>query len=223
MNRKYLLRGIGIGILIGAATMYGAYTTTGKNASGSDNTKIVAEATTEKEVEKTTEATTEKTTEKTTEATTEKTTEKTTEATTEKTTEKTTEATTEKTTEKTTEATTEKTTEKTTEATTEATTEKKEETTEKKEETTEKKEDTTEKKEEAKTSDGDKEITVSSGMGSEEIAALLEEAGLVDSATKFNEWLVENDYDSKLHVGTFKIKAGSKYEDIVKILMTEGQ
>ena len=144
MNRKYLLRGIGIGILIGAATMYGAYTTTGKNASGSDNTKIVAEATTEKEVEKTTEATTEKTTEKTTEAT------------------------------------TEKTTEKTTEATTEATTEKKEETTEKKEETTEKKEDTTEKKEEAKTSDGEKEITVSSGMGSEEIAALLEEAGLVE-------------------------------------------
>ena len=209
MNRKYLLRGIGIGILIGAATMYGAYTTTGKNASGSDNTKIVAEVTTEKEVEKTTEATTEKTTEKTTEATTEKTTEKTTEATTEKTTENTTEATTEKTTEKTTEATTEKTTEKTTEATTEATTEKKEE--------------TTEEKEEAKTSDGDKEITVSSGMGSEEIAALLEEAGLVDSATKFNEWLVENDYDSKLHVGTFKIKAGSKYEDIVKILMTEGQ
>ena len=195
MNRKYLLRGIGIGILIGAATMYGAYTTTGKNVSGSDNTRIVAEATTEKEVEKTTEATTEKTTEKTTEATTEKTTEKTTEAT----------------------------TEKTTEATTEATTEKKEETTEEKEETTEKKEETTEKKEEAKTSDGEKEITVSSGMGSEEIAALLEEAGLVDSATKFNDWLVENDYDSKLHVGTFKIKAGSKYEDIVKILMTEGQ
>lgn len=220
MNKKYLLRGIGIGMLVGVSVMYGAYATMGKTSAGSDDTKIVAEATTENEVEVTTEKTTEAATEKTTEKEKEVTTEKTTEATTEKTTEKETEATTEKTTEATTEKTTEKTTEATTEKTTEATTEA---TTEKKEETTEKKEETTEKKEEVKASDKTKDITVTSGMGSEDIAALLEEAGLVDSATGFNEWLVEKGYDSKLHIGTFKIKEGSKYEDIANILMTEGK
>ena len=61
------------------------------------------------------------------------------------------------------------------------------------------------------------------GKGSETISSLLEQQGLVDSATKFNTWLIEKGYDSKLHIGEFEIKEGSKYEDIAKILMTQGQ
>ena len=198
MKTKYLLRGIGIGIIIGALIMYAAGVT-GNKASANDK-KVAKEVTTEAEKTTTEEKTTEATTEKTTEKATEKTEEKTTEATTEKTTEKTTEATEEKTTEATTEK---KTEEKTTEATTE-------------EKTTEEK--TTEAK-----STGTKKITVTSGMGSETISSLLAEQGLVKSASDYNAWLIEKGYDSKLHIGTFEIKEGATYEEIAKILTTQGQ
>ena len=216
MNRKYLLRGIGIGIIIGALIMYAAAATMGGSKADSSTDKAVVAT-----EDKTTEAVTteEKTTEeKTTEAVTteEKTTEeKTTE---EKTTE---EVTTE---EKTTE---EKTTE---EKTTEATTEEKtteEKTTEEKtteEKTTEEKttEATTEKASDDKS--GDKvSITVTSGMPSETISKLLEDNGLVDSADDFNAWLIEKGYEDDLHVGTFEIKKGSSFDEIAKLLTTQGQ
>ena len=74
MNKKYMLRGIGIGILIGALVMFGATRGLSKN----NKTKVV-DNTTETATEKITEATTEKKAEVTTEATTEKKTEATTE------------------------------------------------------------------------------------------------------------------------------------------------
>ena len=192
MNRKYLLRGIGIGIIIGALIMYvAAATMGGSKADSSTDEAVVATE------EKTTEAVT--TEEKTTE-------EKTTEAVT--TEEKTTE---EKTTE---EVTTE---EKTTE---EKTTEEK--TTEEK--TTEEKttEAATEKASDEKS--GDKvSITVTSGMPSETISKLLEDNGLVDSADDFNAWLIEKGYEDDLHVGTFEIKKGSSFDEIAKLLTTQGQ
>jgi len=198
MNRKYLLRGIGIGILIGVLIMFGA----GKLASGTDETSegvsedaAVAEMSSE-DTTVTTEATTE---EVTTEATTE---EATTEATTE---EVTTEATTE---EVTTEATTEEVTteEVTTEATTEATTE----------------ETTTESTTASGNGDG-VTIAVTSGMYSDHVAALLEEEGVVEDGDDFNTWLCANGYDAKLHVGTFTIPKGADYETIATLLTTEGE
>lgn len=208
-----MIRGIGIGLIAGAVLMYFMLNLTGNNvnstASGNDSAVAEVKQTEEKVTEKATteEATTEEATteEKTTEeATTEE--ETTEEATTEEVT--TEEETTEEVT--TEEATTE---EKTTE---EATTEEK--TTEEK--TTE--EATTEEKK-ADSGKGDtKSITVTSGMGSEEISALLKEAGLVESATDYNSWLISKGYDSKLHIGTFEIKTGSSNEDIAKILTTQG-
>lgn len=120
----------------------------------------------------------------------------------------------------TTEATTEKvTTEATT--TTEVTTEKTTET----EATTEK--TTTEKAttEAATTEQTDTKtkatITVSGGMSSETISSLLENAGLVDSASKFNSFLVQNGYDKKLETGSFDISGGMTYEEIAGILTTK--
>lgn len=109
-----------------------------------------------------------------------------------------------------TEATTEKvTTEKTTEA--EATTEKT---------TTEKA--TTEAATTEQTDTKTKAtITVSGGMSSETISSLLENAGLVDSASKFNSFLVQNGYDKKLETGSFDISGGMTYEEIAKILTTK--
>ena len=60
-------------------------------------------------------------------------------------------------------------------------------------------------------------------MTSENIASLLEQAGLVDSANEYNSWLISKGYDSNLHIGTFKIKSGASKEEIAKILTTQGE
>lgn len=206
MNRKYLLRGIGIGIIMGSLIMYAASSTMGGNAAGKDTSTeatMVAEVTTEATTEVTTEATTKATTEAVTATATESTSGDATtgdakvEATTE-----------EKTTEK--KTTEEKTTEeKTTE---EKTTEEK--TTEEK--TTEEK--TTEATTEKPSDNGVKTITVTPGMGSEDVSALLKEAGLIKDDIEFNQWLIDNGYESSLSVGTFEIKSGASNEEIAKIL-----
>ena len=202
MKAKYLIRGIGIGIILGVLILFLAFEAVGRK---NPYLKSYASATESESQIKTTEA---KTTEaKTTEA---KTTEaKTTEA---KTTEaKTTEA---KTTEaKTTEA---KTTEaKTTEAkTTEAKT------------TEAKKTDSTAKattESTGKTTVKSSSITVSSGMGSEDVSALLQQAGIINDAGAYNTWLIQNGYDARLMVGTFEIPSGSSDEEIAKILTTQGK
>lgn len=64
-------------------------------------------------------------------------------------------------------------------------------------------------------------ITVSGGMSSETISSLLENAGLVDSASKFNSFLVQNGYDKKLETGSFDISGGMTYEEIARILTTK--
>ncbi|MGN0368556.1 MAG: hypothetical protein ACI4EK_07230 [Wujia sp.] len=99
--------------------------------------------------------------------------------------------------------TTEKTTEETTEETTEVTTEEPKDT------------------ESASDSNEKVTITVSGGMSSETISALLEDAGVIKSATKFNEFLVQKGYDKSLETGTFHVKSGMSDEEVAKILTTK--
>lgn len=208
MNKNYMLRGIGIGILIGALIMFTATRGTITKLK-EDKIKNKIEATTEEVAEKKTEATTEKKTEATTEKKTEATTEKKTEATTEKETEATTEATTEKETE----ATTEKKTEATTEKKTEATTEKKTEA------TTEKKTEATTEKTTESGKGGTVEVEIKEGMYSETVSELLERLGVVDDDKKFNSYLVSKGYDRMISVGKYKMKKGMSYEDAAKVLI----
>ena len=185
MKTKYLLRGIGIGILISTLIMFAAARTNDKNNAGKDTAKVTTEATTEETTEATTEATTVETTEETTEATTEATTEEVTEEVTE---------------EETDEVTEEETEEVTEEATEEATTE----------------EATTEELKAGTVVT----VVVSSGMSSEDVSSLLEDAGLVKSADDYNTFLMSKGYDAKLLVGSFEIKAGSSDKEIAEILTT---
>lgn len=194
MKKKYFVRGLGIGIIFGALIMLAAYLTSGKGSlSDEEVMKRAQELGMVKKSEYVldSEVTSEETT---TEAVT-------TEApvTTEKATEATTEA----------PATTEKATEA---ATTEAATTEKA--------TTEKA--TTEAATTEQTDTKTKAtITVSGGMSSETISSLLEDAGLVDSASKFNSFLVQNGYDKKLETGSFDISGGMTYEEIAGILTTK--
>lgn len=120
------------------------------------------------------------------------------------------------------EITTEKTTEKQTTTavtTTEVTTEEQttaEATTEQTTEATTTEKQTTEPQN--KDTDTKATITISGGMSSETISSLLEDADLVDSASDFNRYLVENGYDMKLETGSFEITGDMTYEEIAKIL-----
>ena len=108
---------------------------------------------------------------------------------------------------------------KKTEEKTEKKTEKKtEEKTEKK--TEKKSEATTEKKEDP--SGEAVEVTIERGMTSEKIARKLQEAGIVESASDFDSWLKRKRYSNKLHVGTFTLTPGMDYEDIATELTTKG-
>lgn len=194
MKKKYFVRGLGIGIIFGALIMLAAYLTSGKGSlSDEEVMKRAQELGMVKKSEYVldSEVTSEETT---TEAVTTEA-----PATTEKATEATTEA----------PATTEKATEA---ATTEAATTEKA--------TTEKA--TTETATTEQTDTKTKAtITVSGGMSSETISSLLEDAGLVDSASKFNSFLVQNGYDKKLETGSFDISGGMTYEEIAGILTTK--
>ena len=200
MKRKYLLRGIGIGLIVGVLVGYtafktGDFTERPQEQSTSSATEAITTEKTSTEKISTEAPTTELITEITT---TEQATEnRTTEQITEKPT--TEQATTEQVTEPVTEIVTEK-------PTTELITE---------EPTTEKVtvEPVTEKPVEDKAS-----ITVIKGMSSDRIAELVQAAGVIDDYRDFDRWLSVNGYDRSLKVGTFELKKGMSYEEIARIL-----
>ena len=104
----------------------------------------------------------------------------------------------------TTENTTEVTTEKVTEATTRATTESAK---------------TTEDKKNAEYQTA--EITVVGGMGSQQVAQLLEDAGMIESASDFDSYLNRNGYSTRIEIGTFEINSNMTYEEMATILCTK--
>ena len=104
----------------------------------------------------------------------------------------------------TTENTTEVTTEKVTEATTRATTESAK---------------TTEDKKDAEYQTA--EITVVGGMGSQQVAQLLEDAGMIESASDFDSYLNRNGYSTRIEIGTFEINSNMTYEEMATLLCTK--
>lgn len=61
-------------------------------------------------------------------------------------------------------------------------------------------------------------ITVSPGDGSHTVARKLAEAGIVESADSYDEFLCRNGYDKKLRTGTFSIPADASDEQIARIV-----
>lgn len=67
---------------------------------------------------------------------------------------------------------------------------------------------------------GSKQITVSSGDGSDTVARKLYEAGLVSDAAAYDKYLCQNGYDKKICTGIKTIPAGASEAEIAKILTT---
>lgn len=64
-------------------------------------------------------------------------------------------------------------------------------------------------------------ITVVGGMGSEEVALLLEDAGIIESAADFDSFLNQNGYSTRIEIGTFEVNSQMTYEEIADILSTK--
>ncbi|MCM1268246.1 MAG: endolytic transglycosylase MltG [Bacteroidales bacterium] len=64
-------------------------------------------------------------------------------------------------------------------------------------------------------------ITIVSGDGSFTVAKKLEEAGVVSSASLYDDFLCRNGYDKRLRTGTFQIPAGASDDEIAKIVTSQ--
>lgn len=64
-------------------------------------------------------------------------------------------------------------------------------------------------------------ITIVSGDGSYTVAKKLEQAGVVSSASLYDDFLCRNGYDKRIRTGTFQIPAGASDEEIAKIVSNQ--
>lgn len=61
-------------------------------------------------------------------------------------------------------------------------------------------------------------VDVISGMDSGSVSKLLYAAGIVDDATEFDRYLVNNNYANNIRTGNYVIPKGSSYDEIARIL-----
>ena len=89
-----------------------------------------------------------------------------------------------------------------------------------KSEQSQKKEKSSKKKEKKEVSSQDNFVSVqiTRGMWSDSVAVEMENKGLVDNAEKFDKYLNNHGYASFISVGTFKIPEGASYEQIARII-----
>lgn len=60
---------------------------------------------------------------------------------------------------------------------------------------------------------------IKGGEYSDRVSKKLEEAGLIDDAAAFNDFLIKENYDNSIIPGTYEIPKDSVYEEIALILM----
>lgn len=61
-------------------------------------------------------------------------------------------------------------------------------------------------------------IEIKGGMRSEDICALIKNAGLIDDAVSLNAYLIQNGYAEQLRVGKFELHNNMSFEEIAKHL-----
>ena len=61
-------------------------------------------------------------------------------------------------------------------------------------------------------------FTIVSGMNSWNVATILQDQGVIDSAAEFDDYLEANGYSARISTGEYSITVGSDYETIAKML-----
>ena len=70
----------------------------------------------------------------------------------------------------------------------------------------------------SKYQEGKKSFVVRSGLLSSSVAREMEEAGIIDDADAFDDYIEKNGYGKQLRSGKYKIPDGADYETIAKII-----
>ena len=63
-----------------------------------------------------------------------------------------------------------------------------------------------------------KTVTIPGGLSSDQVAAILYNEGIIDSASSFNQYLIDRNMDRIIRSGTKTIPAGSTYNEIAEII-----
>ncbi|MEQ2526188.1 hypothetical protein WMO40_05705 [Bacillaceae bacterium CLA-AA-H227] len=61
-------------------------------------------------------------------------------------------------------------------------------------------------------------LEIKSGMSTGEISTKLKEANVIDNEEKFEQFLIDHGYHTKVQVGTFELNSSMDYEAIAKII-----
>lgn len=64
-------------------------------------------------------------------------------------------------------------------------------------------------------------LNVEPGLASSSISDILEENGIIDSASKFNQYLEENDYSQYVQLGTFKVTSDMTFNQLAETITNE--
>ncbi|GIO23128.1 endolytic transglycosylase MltG [Oceanobacillus sp. J11TS1] len=66
----------------------------------------------------------------------------------------------------------------------------------------------------------DVEVTLENGMPPSNISDSLEEAGIIDDAREFNDYLEDNDLSGSVKPGTYKVDSEMSFSEIAEIITT---
>ncbi|WP_079509757.1 hypothetical protein [Mesobacillus jeotgali] len=80
-----------------------------------------------------------------------------------------------------------------------------------------KEEETAEKKEEVK-EEKPFTLVIAGGMSPADVATMLESQGIIDDQTKFERFLIDKGYHTKVQIGKYELKRGLDYDQIAKII-----
>lgn len=61
-----------------------------------------------------------------------------------------------------------------------------------------------------------REFQIKSGMGSEAVAKVIEEAGLINDWEEFNRYLISNKYSSKIRTNNYSLQMGASFKEIAE-------
>ncbi|ROR30797.1 YceG-like family protein [Mobilisporobacter senegalensis] len=61
-------------------------------------------------------------------------------------------------------------------------------------------------------------VTIKSGMYSYSVSKALEDAGVIDSAKEFDQYLIKHNYQRRIIPGTYEIQEGDSYDKIAEII-----
>lgn len=64
-------------------------------------------------------------------------------------------------------------------------------------------------------------VTISGGQSSNVVGNTLYQAGVVDDAAKFNEYLEQNGYDNSIQPGSYQLAKGSTYEQVAHAITSK--